>query len=143
MKLRKAVFEDWKFLLEWRNDKETRKNSNNVKLVEEEKHKRWLRETLSNKNKQLYVAIFNGISVGTVRADLDQEMNVYELSWTVSPVYRVKGNGKKMVKLLVEKLNSKVRAEIKKDNAASIKIAEYSGMKYKLEESGILHYSNY
>ncbi len=143
MILRKVTFEDWKILLEWRNNLETRKNSHNMGLVEEENHKKWLNSIIVNENRQLFVAFNNEIPVGTVRADFDKQNNEYELSWTIAPDLRVKRIGKKMIKLLADKLRLKIRVEIKNGNIASIKIAEYTGMIFKKEENGVLHYSNY
>ncbi|MGF6850941.1 hypothetical protein QFZ51_006176 [Chitinophaga sp. W3I9] len=40
MILRKATIEDWKILLDWRNDIETRKNSHKIEIIEEENHKK-------------------------------------------------------------------------------------------------------
>lgn len=143
MTLRKATFDDWQFLLDWRNDLETRENSHNMELVEEENHKKWLNSILSNENRQLFIAIEKEIPVGTVRADFDNQNAEYELSWTISPDFRGKGIGKKMIKLLSNKLQAKIRAEIKKENISSVKIAEFSGMTFKKEENGILHFSNH
>jgi len=143
MKLRKAKIDDYKFLLDWRNDIETRKNSHNMELVEEENHKKWLNSILTNENRQLFIAIDNEIPVGTVRADFDNINDVFELSWTISPDYRGKGIGKEMVKLSADKLRANTRAEIKKGNISSIKIAEFAGMTLKHEKNGVLHYTNY
>jgi RimJ/RimL family protein N-acetyltransferase len=48
-----------------------------------------------------------------------------------------------MVKILADRLQGKIRAEIKQGNIASVKIAEYAGMTFKEEENRVLHYSNY
>jgi RimJ/RimL family protein N-acetyltransferase len=141
MLLRKVTIDDWKILLNWRNDLETRKNSHKIELVQETSHKKWLNSILGNENSQLFIAIDNGIPVGTVRADFEKLNNQFELSWTISPDFRGKGIGKIMVKLLVEKLQANFRAEIKKGNIASVKIAEYVGMTFKQEANGVLHYS--
>jgi len=143
MILRKVTFEDWKILLDWRNDIETRKNSHNMELVVEENHKKWLNSILTNENRQLFIALENEIPVGTVRADFDKQNIEYELSWTISPDFRGKGIGKIMVKILADRLQAKIRAEIKKGNIASVRIAEYAGMTFKKEENQVLHYSNY
>ena len=144
MILRKATNEDWKILLDWRNDIETRKNSHNMELVEEESHKKWFNSILANENRQLYIAFENEIPVGTVRADYDKQNTEYELSWTISPDFRGKGIGKIMVKMLADQLQAaKIRAEIKNGNIASLKIAEYAGMRFKKEENQVLHYSSY
>lgn len=143
MKLRKVNFQDWKMLLDWRNDIETRTQSHSIEMITEEQHKDWLKNVISNPNRILFVADIDDTSVGTVRADFDSTTNSYELSWTISPHARGQGIGKKIVKLLVEKLNSRVRAEIKEDNIPSIKIAESANLKFYKKEKQVLHYCNY
>ncbi|MBC9933819.1 GNAT family N-acetyltransferase [Chitinophaga qingshengii] len=145
MILRKVNMEDWPLLLEWRNDIETRNNSHHPEPVAEEDHKRWLNTVLNNPNRHLYIAVDDNEPVGTVRADFEPHTQTYELSWTISPQFRGKGVGKKMVGLLVALLatGAKVRAEVKKGNIASAKIAESAGLSFQKEENNILHYSNY
>jgi RimJ/RimL family protein N-acetyltransferase len=81
--------------------------------------------------------------VGTVRADFDEALNDYLLSWTTSPDARGKGTGKRMVKTLVDLLNTRIRAEIKSGNTASVKIAEFAGLTLKKEDHRVLYFSNY
>lgn len=139
LSLRPATLEDAKLLLKWRNDKITRMASHSVDEVKLEKHIEWLKATLQNKNRQLYVAEEKGTFVGTVRADF--ENGVYELSWTVAPEARGQGLGKRMVALLANRIKEPIRAEVKKANNASSRIAEYSGMTFVKEDSnGVLHY---
>lgn len=143
LSLRKVTFEDWPLLLEWRNDEETRNNSHTTALVAEESHKNWLKHALGDSGKQLYIAEEDGIPVGTVRADFDEALNDYLLSWTTSPDARGKGTGKRMVKTLVDLLNTRIRAEIKSGNTASVKIAEFAGLTLKKEDHRVLYFSNY
>lgn len=139
LSLRPATLEDAELLLKWRNDATTRMASHTVDEVKLEKHIEWLKSTLKNKNRQLYVAEENGIFVGTVRADF--ENGGYELSWTVAPEARGQGLGKRMVALLANKIKEPIRAEVKKGNDASSRIAEYSGMKFvKADSNDVLHY---
>lgn len=140
IKLREVAFDDWKLLLSWRNEIETRKNSHNMEMVDEENHKNWLKDSLLNKKRKIYIAMHGTEEVGTVRSDLEKD--VFLLSWSVAPEARGRGFGKMIVKALVDKLKSKVRAEIKKDNISSIKIAEFAGLKLMKEEKDILHYNN-
>ncbi len=142
MIIRKVTIDDWKILLSWRNDIITRKNSHNMELIKEESHKKWMLSILKNINRKLFIAIENEKAVGTVRADFEEKTKSYELSWTISPDFRGKGIGKKMLKLICINLNAKVKAEIKKENIASIKIAEFAGLKFKKNIKGVLHYSN-
>ncbi len=141
--LRKVTFEDWPLLLEWRNDEATRNNSHTTALVAEESHKNWLKHALEDTGKQLYIAEEDGIPVGTVRADFDEILNDYLLSWTTAPDARGKGTGKRMVKALTDLLNTRIRAEIKSGNTASVKIAEFAGLTFNKEENGVLYFSNY
>lgn len=141
MKLRKATFDDWELLLNWRNDDNTRKNFHNTLEVDENIHKNWLRSVLLNTERPLFIVIENDCPVGMVRADFDRSSLVYELSWTVAPYARGRGIGCKMVMLLMNKLTGCKRAEIKKDNLSSIKIAEFVGMKLLKEDKNILYYS--
>ena len=143
MKIRKVQINDWKILFDWRNDIETRKNSHNMELVKEDDHKKWLKSVLENKNRELFIALEDKQPCGTIRADFDEQQKTYELSWTISPDFRGQGIGKKMVKLLVDRMNNKIRAEIKNGNIASVRIAECAGLTFKKEENGILHYTNY
>ena len=137
--LRPATIEDTEMLFKWRNDIDTRMASHTTEEVKLDKHIGWLKATLENKNRQLFVAEENGVAVGTVRADYVN--SVYELSWTVSPEDRGKGIGKRIVSLLANKINEPIRAEVKKGNDASSRIAEYSGMKFVREDSNnVLHY---
>ena len=139
MRLRKATKDDLKILLDWRNDVQTRIHSKNMDLIEEESHLKWFDSILKNPRRNLFIAIHKGTRVGTVRADEDEK--AYELSWTVSPDFRGKGLGKRMVKLLADKVRGKIRAEIKEENIPSKKIAKFVGMKLQKKENGILHYS--
>lgn len=141
--LRKVNFDDWKVLLDWRNDTETRNRSHSIDLISEEHHKNWLQDVLDDPNRILFIASMDNELVGTVRADFDAITKSYELSWTISPHSRGKGIGKKMVKLMVEQLNARVRAEIKEDNIPSIKIAESANLKFYKKEEQVLHYCNY
>lgn len=139
LSLRPATLEDAELLLKWRNNMTTRMASHTVGEVKLEEHIEWLKNTLQNKNRQLYVAEEKGTSVGTVRADF--ENGVYELSWTVAPEARGQGIGKRMVALVANRTKEPIRAEVKKGNDVSSRIAECSGMKFVKEDSnGVLHY---
>ena len=139
LSLRSVTLEDAEILLRWRNNITTRMASHTTNEVQLEKHIEWLKGTLQNKKRQLYVVDDNGTSVGTVRADL--ENGFYELSWTVAPEARGQGIGKRMVALLANKIKEPIRAEVKKGNHPSSRIAEYSGMKLIRENgNGVLHY---
>lgn len=143
MNLRKASTKDWKLLLDWRNDQQTRENSKNTDRVHAQHHRIWLENVVRDPDRYLYIVEDNGEAVGTVKADYDHDTEVYELSWTTAPHARNRSLGKKMVKLLVAKLEKNVLAQIKQGNVPSIKIAEYAGLHKHKEDDGILYYSNF
>ena len=139
IELRPAVKGDAELLFSWRNDSVTRAAFHNSDELTFTHHLRWLNSTLTNEKRKLYVALVDGKPVGTVRAD--KEVVGWVLSWTIAPNSRGRGFGSAMVRCLTELLRSPVRAEIKKDNIASVKIAESVGMRFQKEEGNILYYS--
>ena len=143
MELRKATYDDWPLLLGWRNDPETRKNSHTMLFISEQDHKEWLKKNLKDKSKHFYIGVVDKFPVGIVRAETDNQTDIIVLSWTIAPGNRGKGVGKELVKAFADMMPTRIRAEIKKGNIPSCKIAEYAGMTFKYEENGVLHYSNY
>ena len=129
---------DADFLLDWRNDIETRKASRNTAEISKEEHIAWLTNILNNPQRKLFVAEENGTPVGTVRADYSEGM--WELSWTTAPNARGKGVAKGMVSLLSKQISDPIRAEIKSGNIESLRVAEHAGMKFEREDNGVLHY---
>mgnify|MGYP001605594166 CR=1 FL=1 len=139
MRFRKAEKKDSEMLLRWRNDPATRANSLNTAEVKHEEHEVWLEKTLKNSGRILFIAEENGIPVGTMRADKLENEDGYELSWAVALEHRGKGMGKKILVQSVGEINSPVlKAKIKKENIASIKMAEYAGFSQDGEENGVL-----
>ncbi|CAK0764063.1 N-acetyltransferase domain-containing protein [Gammaproteobacteria bacterium] len=136
--LRLATIQDADLLLEWRNNPETRKASHHGAEIKREEHISWLTKTLDNQNRKLLVAEKSGTPVGVVRADFSE--GVWELSWTVAPNARGYGVAKQMVKMLAMLISEPIRAEIKVDNKASVRIAENAGLKFSRQSNGVLHY---
>jgi RimJ/RimL family protein N-acetyltransferase len=138
--LRRATMLDAEILLAWRNDPATRNNSLTTSSIDAKEHGRWLASTLSNSERQLWIAETDGRPVGTVRVDHDDAG--YLLSWTVAPEARSQGVGKLMVADIVGRLGSgAIRAEVKADNLASVRIAEHVGLKLQFERDGLLVFS--
>jgi RimJ/RimL family protein N-acetyltransferase len=125
-------------LLQWRNDLSTREASHSTALIDKNEHVQWLKRTLENENRKLYIAEVDGVPIGTVRADYENPG--YELSWTVSPQKRGLGLGRKMVRHLAESITEPIRAEIKEGNMGSIHIAEAAGMVLVSKGNSTLHY---
>ncbi len=138
IKLRPVKIEDVDLLLEWRNNPETRKASKNTDRVKKNEHLSWLKASLNNNNRKLFIAEQNGFPVGTIRSDY--KGGYYELSWTTAPDARGKRVGKHMVAKLAKQIFKPILATIKQGNKASIKIAEYAGLKYDQKKDGLLYY---
>lgn len=141
--LRKAVMEDSDLLLMWRNDESTRMNSLNPAPVQADEHALWLDHSLRSADRSLFIVEEFGIAVGTVRIDSLSDGRK-DLSWTIAPERRGTGLGKRAVKKIIEEHPDWIFvARIKARNLASIRIAEYAGLRLQREESGVLVFSTY
>ena len=121
--LREVNKADWKILLEWRNDKITRQNSFNSELVSESEHKEYIKNTITNPNRTLFILEYNEIPVGTIREDR-LEKDELELSYTISPMYRGKKIGQIMMSLYLFVRKGSFLCEVNEQNTPSIKIIE-------------------
>jgi RimJ/RimL family protein N-acetyltransferase len=126
MKLRKAIFDDWKILLDWRNDPITRENSFETGEVSEQTHKLWFNDSLLNPYREIYILEDNSTPVGSIRSD-NVSTNQYILSWSIAPTQRGKGYGTKILEMLLQDRKGKFIAEIKPENIASIKMVQKNG----------------
>ncbi|WP_286765826.1 UDP-2,4-diacetamido-2,4,6-trideoxy-beta-L-altropyranose hydrolase [Rhodopirellula sp. UBA1907] len=124
--LRPATYEDWRILLEWRNDPETRSASRQSKSVTETDHCQWLKTILACDANQMMIAEVNGQPVGTVRLD-GTDPSV--ISWTVAPNCRGKGYGKQMVKLMIRNTDRRINAVARTSNLGSCRIAIAAGFR--------------
>lgn len=141
MHLRAVSIEDAPLLFEWRNDPLTRANSLSTDAVEYASHLAWVQRAIDSPMRDLYLAVVDGVPVGTVRFDRDGD--VRELSWTIAPEHRGQGHGKQMVRLAAGMSALPVRAVIKVGNIASIKIAEAAGLGLVSASEGLLHYARH
>lgn len=137
MKLRKVIFDDWKILLDWRNDPLTRKNSFTQEIIKEENHKKWFRKNLIDKTSNIFILeTETNEPVGTIRSDKTVN-NSYLLSWNISPYHRKKGYGNLILNLFLQNKVGIFTAEIKPENLASIKMVEKNGFKKVNEQTYI------
>lgn len=125
--IRPAEFSDWKILLDWRNDPETRENSISSVEIVEEGHKQWLKHTLESRIRKIFIYETDR-PLGTIRLDIvDWETKI--LSWTVAPEARGAGVGTRMLKSFLEKYPDSYFAEILPRNKASMAMAKKVGFK--------------
>jgi len=140
MIFRDAQTNDLPMLLEWRNDIVSRMSSQNNKIVKKEEHEQWFYSALKNKDHKLIIAELDGVAIGIVR--LNYIDGICEISWTISPDMRGKGMGKKVVESVSKNIEIPIFAKILAGNIASIKIAEYIGLKIYKKINNMLVYSN-
>jgi RimJ/RimL family protein N-acetyltransferase len=154
-----ATIEDSKDLYKWRTSPSTMEAMRDPSEIKYEDHLDWLNRSIvdlwtarmfiatenwkevgiNEVKRLLYVARHNDISIGTVRAD--KEGLDWELSWTVDESYRGKGLGKLMVSDFTQQLaRFSLKAEIKKFNTASQKIAKLCGMDLVNESEEYLNF---
>jgi len=128
LNLREVKKSDWKVLLEWRNDKITRQNFFNSDLVSVSEHKKYIKNTITNPNRTLFILEYNEIPVGTIREDR-LEKDELELSYTISPMYRGKKISQIMMSLYLIERKGSFLCEVKEENIPSIKMIEKLGFK--------------
>ena len=137
--LREVKKSDWKVLLEWRNDKITSQNSFNSDLVSASEHKEYIKNTITNPNRTLFILEYNEIPVGTIREDR-LEKDELELSYTISPMYRGKKIGQIMMSLYLIDTEGSFLCEVKEENISSIKMIEKLGFKLFNKEKRVNFY---
>ena len=130
--IRPATIEDAEMLFEWRNDEETRRASIIMAPLIWEEHVAWLEKSVKGvfPGRSIYIVEASGKPVGVVRSDTRAD-GYTEVSYTVAPLWRGKGLGKRMViQFAREKLSGKrLAARIKKGaNPASEAIARALGL---------------
>jgi len=121
--LREVKKSDWEVLLEWRNDKITRQNFFNSDLVSVSEHKEYIKNTITNPNRTVFILEYNEIPVGIIREDR-LEKDELELSYTISPMYRGKKIGQIMMSLYLIERKGTFLCEVKEENVPSIKMIE-------------------
>jgi len=141
IKLRQANPLDAKSLFDLRNHPAVRQQSNNAAEIDIYEHQRWFDAVMSNRSRQILIAEQGEKFVGMVRFDcLDDSCR---MSWAIIPKTQGQGLGKQMLKMAIEQMKGcTLSAEIKHNNFASIKIAEYVGMKLIKQTRDILLYQN-
>jgi len=136
--LRQAVESDSKEMFDLRNNPAIRRMSHNTRIMSFAEHRQWFSRVLTDNSKKILIAQKDSDFVGMVRLELID--NAYLMSWAISPKFQGCGFGKEMVKAASKIVDKTLRAEIKQNNHASIRIAEYIGMKLTKTIDNILFY---
>ena len=138
--LREVKKSDWKVLLKWRNDNITRQNFFNSDLISVSEHKEYINNTITNLNRTLFILEYNEIPVGTIREDRLGK-DEFELSYTISPMYRGKKIGLIMMSLYLIERKGSFLCEVKEENVPSIKMIGKLGFKLFKTENRVNFYN--
>jgi RimJ/RimL family protein N-acetyltransferase len=135
--IRRATLDDALTLLAWKNDPHALAMSRNTAPVGEAEHIAWLGLALSNPDREILIAHDAGRPVGTVRLDRGLCGDAWEVSINVAPDERRKGYGRRMLELAMVPGRRYV-AEIKPENAASLRLFSRIGFKYVMAHEGFV-----
>lgn len=140
IKFRFAGSEDSRDLFDWRNDEVTRQMSRNTDPVPWESHTTWYENALADPKRKILIAETPEGKVGMVRFDYQEEEGSAEININLNPEFR----GKRLAQPVLDgacdfahselKL-SRIYAEIRTINIASIKIFERAGFEYLPQET--------
>lgn len=143
--LRPATMADADILFEWANDPVTRASSGSSKLsIPRDEHDRWMQMNVLYGYPKHVVMIADSEegSVGVVRFDVvNSDVMTYRVSITVAPKFRGQQmSGSILTKACCLMHESTLLAEIKPENAASIKIFEGCGFNLVKTSPAFRHY---
>jgi RimJ/RimL family protein N-acetyltransferase len=142
LRLRRASADDEARLLEWRNDAQTRAMAIARAPVPLADHRRWLDVRLRDADTLLMIAEEDGAPVGTVRLDRHGPGEA-ELSITIAPAARGRGLARPAIELGLEHARREwgvehVTAQIRSENAASLRAFAAAGFEPVREEGGLV-----
>lgn len=128
VRLRSARMDDAGRLLRLRNDRAVRQNSRHARMIGSARHDRWLRATLADPARRLYVVQcdrVDGSWVDIGMARLDRRRRGADLSLALAPVARGRGHARYVIAALLRRLGalgwgSRARAVVRAGNAPSV-----------------------
>ncbi len=122
--LRRSRTNDATLLFDWANDPEVIKNSKSRRVVRWEEHVVWLEKLLGGSDSELYVFEVNGLPVGQIRFDRNEEHAT--LTYSIDRDFRGRGLGKALVESGLSMLGMNqvdyVRAFVRRENTASSRV---------------------
>ena len=138
MEIRRATIDDALQVLQWRNDP-TSVAASKSGDVSQTDHIRWFAASLSNLDRDLFIAVENGRDVGLVR--FDKHDDTWLISINMAPAERGKGYGTAALrKAMSEVGNRRFLAEVRPDNLASNRLFERCGFRRAEEKDGFLQF---
>ena len=146
--LRGITEDDAPEIVEWRSDPEAYKFFRSPHRITMDEHLSWYRNNyLSNNNRFDWICVdkSSGRKIGVFGAVRDG--NTAEVNYLLAPYAQHKGYASEAVKMVIEYVRSefhikRVVAEIHRDNAPSIALAERTGFTLESESGDFLLYSS-
>ncbi|MBI2989713.1 MAG: GNAT family N-acetyltransferase [Candidatus Magasanikbacteria bacterium] len=135
---------DAQMLFRWRNDPSTYMYFFTPEPVTWEDHLAWLNGVLKDKDRTLYLFEDEGIPVGQIRFDLSEEKDgSAELSISIAKDFRACGYGIRGLRIGIQQYTNDypalrhIRAQVKKENIASLGLFAQAGFKKVREKEGV------
>ena len=146
--LRGITEDDAPEIVEWRSDPEAYKFFRSPHRITMDEHLSWYRNNyLSNNNRFDWICVdkSSGRKIGVFGAVRDGK--IAEVNYLLAPYAQHKGYALEAVKMVIEYVRSelhikRVAAEIHRDNAPSIALAERTGFTLESESGDFLLYSS-
>lgn len=140
-----AAIDDMKDVFDLSNDDLVRQNSFNQEKIDWENHQKWFKNKLRDEN-CIFIIIrdFNNNLISQIRFDKINDAEG-DISISISPDFRGKGYGTKVLKAVSEKIISeqkikKINAYVKNENIASKTIFEKAGYILMEKDSNKVRY---
>lgn len=129
--LRHASMDDADIILEWVNDPADRANSFDSSPIERDEHLVWMRDSLADPDRFLFIMEAAGVPVGHIK--LYREGDYAEVGYCIGPEHRGHGYAAAMLGLLRDEIDpaetgiKAIKASVKPENIASIRALERAG----------------
>jgi UDP-2,4-diacetamido-2,4,6-trideoxy-beta-L-altropyranose hydrolase len=128
--LREAVQEDVYDYFQWTNDPAVRLNSFSQERIGWDEHKEWFERKLVDATTRLFVLMTGDLPVGQLR--FEERSGAQFINYSIESAYRGRGWAGKLITLglsWVRDMKMPIRAEVKSDNVASMRVFEGLGFR--------------
>ena len=144
MLIRKATLSDSQMLFNWRNDPLTRSMSRNNNQIHFFDHEEWLKDSLSNRDKVIYIVEIDYQPIGVVRFDKLDEYK-YEVNIDINSEFRGNNYGFKVTAMGINQIQKdrgakEIFSTVKKVNLPSLKLFERLGFQRKNSDETYNYY---
>lgn len=138
--LKPLDLKDIKMVFAWRNDPKIVKLSSSQKKVTWEEHKAWIKNSIHNPQRKVYIIYSGTTALGQVRFDRIEKTSTAAISVYLLNEFTGKGYGVKSIQLATDSIFklwadlTEIYAFVRKSNLASQKAFEKSGFTISTNE---------